>query len=260
MQISPIERFSSRVEAYIKYRPSYPLEIINYLKTEAGLSSDHIVADIGSGTGFLSKLFLDNGNAVFGVEPNNPMREAAEKWLSFCAKFRSISGRAEKTSLDNDSIDFITAGQAFHWFEPEPTKKEFFRIAREEAKLVLVWNRRNLEDDALQIEYERILRNLAPEYIKVNHKNIDDKKIVDFVEPSPLQKKSFDHFQLFDFESLIGRLLSSSYCPDEESDSFKEIKRLLLKLFEKHEINGKVRFNYRADVYWAEIVKRQPVI
>ncbi len=253
MPLSPTERFSLRVEAYIKYRPSYPLGMIDYLKNEACLTSNHIIADIGSGTGFLSKLFLDNGNIVYGVEPNNPMCEAAEKWLSGYAKFRSVSGRAEKTSLENNSIDFITAGQAFHWFEPEATKTEFLRIAREDAKLVLVWNRRNIENDEFQKIYEDIIRKMIPEYSIVNHKNIDDEKLKNFAAPYQLHLKSFDHFQLFDFESLIGRLLSASYCPDKTSGLFQNIKQRLSVLFDKYAVDGKVKFNYKAMVYWAKL-------
>jgi len=251
MQLSPTERFSSRVEAYMKYRPTYPAQIIEYLKTETGLKPSHIVADIGSGTGFLSKSFLDNGNTVYGVEPNNSMREAAERFLSSYKNFISRAARAENTFFENESVDFITAGQAFHWFEPEQTKKEFLRIARKNTKLVLVWNRRDLQNDPLQIGYEEILRKMIPEYSEVTHKNIHYETLENFVSPSVLNKKSFDHYQLFDFEGLIGRLLSSSYCPDESSELFNEVKKRLLDLFNKHVIAGKVKFNYNAEVYWA---------
>jgi SAM-dependent methyltransferase len=253
MKLSPAERFSSRVDAYLKYRPTYPPEIIEYLKSETLLSSEHIVADIGSGTGFLSKIFLDNGNTVYGIEPNNPMREAGEKWLSEYKNFISRTGRAENTFLENNSVDFITAGQSFHWFEPEATKKEFLRIARDGAKLVLVWNRRDIHKDPMQIGYEDILRKMIPEYRKVDHKNISDEKIQEFAEPFILHYKSFNHYQLCDFESLIGRLLSASYCPDETSAIFKNIKEKLFDLFKVNAVGGKVKFNYSAMVYLANL-------
>ncbi len=251
MELSPTERFSARVDAYIKYRPSYPTQIIDYLKSETGLSPEHIVTDIGSGTGFLSKLFLENGNTVFGIEPNNPMREAAEKFLAGYRNFISISGRAENTFLKNNSVDFITAGQAFHWFEPEATKKEFQRIVRKEGILVLIWNRRKMEEDPLQRGYEEILRSKIPEYSKVDHKNIDVEKIKEFVAPAVLHIESFDHFQLFDFENMLGRLLSASYCPEETSGPFKSIREQLFALFNENASDGKVKFVYKAMVYWA---------
>ncbi len=251
--LSPTERFSSRVDAYIKYRPSYPYQIIEYLKAEAGLTPQSIIADIGSGTGFLSKLFLENGNTVFGIEPNNPMREAAEKYLSNYKNFISQSGRAEQTFLEDSSIDLIAAGQAFHWFEPEETKKEFVRIGRDGAIIVLVWNRRDLENDALQKEYEEILTGMLPEYSEVDHKRIDEGIIKNFISPFPLTVKSFENYQLLDFESFIGRLLSSSYCPDESTGLYAELKNRMTILFNKYTVDNKLKFNYKTMVYLGRI-------
>jgi SAM-dependent methyltransferase len=64
------QRFSSRVADYVRYRPSYPSALLDLLRSECALRSGHVIADIGSGTGFLSELFLKNGNRVYGIEPN----------------------------------------------------------------------------------------------------------------------------------------------------------------------------------------------
>ncbi|MBA7619377.1 putative methyltransferase [subsurface metagenome] len=116
-KIDPKKRFSSRVENYIKYRPSYPLEIIDFLIEKKTLPEDTVIADIGSGTGILTKVFLDNGNQVYGVEPNKDMREAAEKFLQGYTNFSSLEGSAETTGLEENCIDLIIAGQSFHWFD-----------------------------------------------------------------------------------------------------------------------------------------------
>src|SRR5579872_6213874 len=128
--MSNTQRFSNRVDNYVKYRPGYPKEILTFLKDAAGFSPDWIVADIGSGTGISTTLFLDNGNTVYTVEPNGPMRTKAEELLDSRPGFISIDGTAEATTLPPSSIDLIIAGQAFHWFDPIPTKKEFHRILR----------------------------------------------------------------------------------------------------------------------------------
>src|SRR4029453_17979120 len=122
-----IQRFSSRVEDYIKYRPSYPPALLDTLVTQCRLTPTAEVADIGSGTGLLSELFLRNGNRVYGVEPNREMREAGERLLSAYPSFVSVDGRAEATMLDDASVDFVTAGQAFHWFDPPHARREFMR-------------------------------------------------------------------------------------------------------------------------------------
>ena len=252
MKLSPTERFTSRVEAYVKYRPTYPKEIIDYLKMESGLKSESIIADIGSGTGILTKLFLDNGNKVYGIEPNKSMRETAENYLKGYKNFISINGKAEATTLEPACVDFIIAGQAFHWFEPFSTKKEFKRVARQHCKAVLIWNDRDTENDPFQIEYEAVL-NTLPEYVEVTHKNIDEEKISSFFSPSRFNTAVFCHFQILDFESLMGRLLSSSYCPDEKSEHFERIKNELHVIFMRHQENGFIHFNYKTMLYLTEM-------
>src|SRR5215212_5974113 len=125
-----VTRFSNRVANYVKYRPGYPSEVLALFKNEMGLTSESVVADAGSGTGLSAKLFLENGNTVYGVEPNADMRAAAEKFLKQFPNFISHDGTAEKTSRDDSSIDFVTAAQAFHWFDAEKTRDEFARILR----------------------------------------------------------------------------------------------------------------------------------
>src|ERR1700748_245397 len=110
------QRFSSRVADYVRYRPGYPAALIDLLRDECGLHPDHLVADVGSGTGMLAKLFLENGNPVTGVEPNDEMRRAGEEFLSGFGKFSSVNGSAENTALPNSCMDFVVIGQAFHWF------------------------------------------------------------------------------------------------------------------------------------------------
>src|SRR2546427_8663552 len=122
------QRFSSRVENYINYRPGYPNEVIETLRSEWGLTADSIIADVGSGTGILTEIFLRNGNEVYGVEPNREMREAAERLLKDYPRFRSVAARAEETMLTDHSVDFITAGQAVHWFDPGKNREGFARL------------------------------------------------------------------------------------------------------------------------------------
>src|SRR5713226_3126779 len=140
------QRFSNRVVDYVRYRPGYPSAVLDLLRSECGLQSSHVIADIGSGTGIMSKLFLENGNRVFGVEPNTEMRQAGEEYLASYDGFSSIEGSAESTTLGDSSIDFVTAGQAFHWFEKEKTRAEFRRILRGKGWVVIAWNDRRMEE------------------------------------------------------------------------------------------------------------------
>ncbi len=245
-----ITRFSNRVEDYVKYRPQYPAKVIQVLEKEMGLTKDFVVADIGSGTGISSINFLNNGNKVYAVEPNKEMREAAESAFSGVPNFISVNGTAEETTLENKSIDLVFSGQAFHWFDKEKTKAEFDRILKPGGSVVLVWNVRNETTD-FQKAYEQMLRDTIPEYKGVTHKNIPENAIKDFFFPQVLQRKSIDNSQEFDLEQLTGRLRSSSYSP-KEGPEYEKVMKKVEEIFNKFQQNGKIKFEYSTDIYWAK--------
>ncbi|MBA3694922.1 MAG: class I SAM-dependent methyltransferase, partial [Acidobacteria bacterium] len=164
-----VERFSNRVENYVKYRPNYPGEVLHLFIDEMNLRKDSVVADIGAGTGISARLFLENGNQVFGVEPNEAMRRAAEEFLKDFSNFRSIDGTAENTSLEKRSVDFIVAAQAFHWFDKMKTREEFKRILNSDGFVVLMWNERQLEATAFLKDYENLLIEFGTDYETVRH-------------------------------------------------------------------------------------------
>jgi ubiquinone/menaquinone biosynthesis C-methylase UbiE len=136
------QRFSSRVDNYIRYRPGYPDAILDTLRDAYGLTPASIVADVGSGTGILTEMFLRHGNVVYGIEPNREMREAAERLLAGYDRFHSVAATAEDTTLGDDSVDLVTAGQAFHWFDPSKARAEFARVLKPGGWVALIWNER----------------------------------------------------------------------------------------------------------------------
>ncbi len=243
------KRFSSRVENYIKYRPGYPSAILDLLKQKCGLTTASVIADIGSGTGILTELFLRNGNRVFGVEPNRDMREAAERLLVKCPKFTSSSGTAESTTLMEQSVDFIAASQAFHWFDRELARREFLRILKPSGWVVLIWNDRELTSPFAKA-YEHLLRTYGTDYEEVNHKHTDAKVIGPFFGANSCERASFANKQFFDMEGLTGRLLSSSYAPEPGHPKHVSMLEALKTLFFQHEMNGKVTFEYETVVFY----------
>src|ERR1051326_6182744 len=166
--LDPTKRFTNRVDNYLKYRPSYPPAIIDLLESKCGLTREKIVADIGSGTGFLTELFLKHGNKVLGVEPNREMRAAGESLLATYPSFISVNATAEVTTLADRSIDFIVVGQAFHWFDHEKTKLEFKRVLKSDGWVVLVWNGFDLENSALVRGYHELLVKYGTDYQDVS--------------------------------------------------------------------------------------------
>jgi len=247
--LNPTERFSDRVDAYIRYRPSYPHEVIELLQDECGLTRQSVVADIGSGPGNLTALLLPVAGAVYGVEPNGPMREGGERMLSAFPNFVSVDGKAEATGLEDRSVDLITAGQAFHWFDRHAAKREFERILKPGGFVALIWNDRETEATQFLVEYEKLLRELSSEYSKVNHSDIPEEEIERFLGPD-VQCRGFRNVQEFDLEGLRGRVLSSSYVP-LEGEGHEELMRGVDRIFHKYEQDGHVEFLYNTEVFFA---------
>jgi ubiquinone/menaquinone biosynthesis C-methylase UbiE len=251
-EADPTKRFSSRVENYIRFRPGYPKEIIGLLQSECGLTAHSVIADIGCGTGKLTELFLENGNTVFGIEPNRDMREAGERFLKKFSNFTSLGTTAEDTALPNASADFITAGQAFHWFNRKRCRKEFARILKPSGWTVLIWNDRKTQATPFLAAYENLLKTYATDYSKVDHKQIDDAVVQEFFGYPPA-KKSFLSSQEFDFEGLKGRLLSSSYAPEKGQAGHIEMLHDLEKLFKAQQKDNRVQFVYDTVVYYGKL-------
>jgi len=247
------KRFSSRVENYIKYRPGYPPAMIDFLKSTCQLTPELTIADIGSGTGILTELFLKNGNTVFGVEPNQDMREAAERLLKSYPGFRSVAASAEATPLDNQSVDMITAGQAFHWFDRERARKEFVRILKPGGWVVLIWNDRDISARPFFEAYENLLVTFGTDYEAVGHKHVDMKIIGSFFGANSFEFASFPNEQVFDFEGLKGRLLSSSYAPEAGHPKHAPMLETLERIFGEHQTEGKVVFEYDTAVYFGRL-------
>lgn len=249
--MNTVERFSNRVENYVKYRPGYPPEVLQLFRDEMNLRPDSVIADVGSGTGISTKLFLENGNEVFGFEPNDAMRSAAEEFLASFPNFHSRNGTAETTRLPDGSVDFVIAAQAFHWFDPQKTRAEFKRIVTENGFIALMWNERQLDRTPFLREYEQFLLKTANDYTKVRHENIDEEKLFDFFGQE-FYRASFLNVQVFDFEGLRGRVLSASYMPAETDQSYPVMIKELKALFAKHAESGKIELSYDTNVFYAQ--------
>jgi ubiquinone/menaquinone biosynthesis C-methylase UbiE len=242
-------RFSNRVENYVKYRPHYPQEIITLLKEKIKLSNHWEIADIGSGTGISSELFIKNGNRVYGVEPNNEMRLAAEKYFSLDNNFISIKGSAGDTTLKSNSIDLLISGQAFHWFDRKKARLEFMRILKKDRYVVIFWNQRKTDDTEFQCAYEAFLRKYCEEYGKVTQKNITAEEFTQFYGTTHYGFESVNNSQKFNFEGLKGRLQSSSYSPHYDNKIYPEMIDSLYALFRKYSVNNQVVFEYNTEIY-----------
>jgi SAM-dependent methyltransferase len=245
-------RFSDRVGNYVRYRPGYPPEAIQALRDECGLVPSHVVADLASGTGIWTRMLLENGNLVFGVEPNAGMRGAGERLLSAFPKFTSVAGTAEATGLEDHSVDFVTAAQAAHWFDRERARREFARILRPGGWLVLLWNERLTDSTKFLRDYEQLLLTYGTDYEDVRHERTTD-AVNEFFDPGPYQERAFEMRQEFDYAGIEGRLLSSSYAPGPEHPQYAPMLRELRFIFDACAVEGRATFEYKTRLYFGRL-------
>ena len=248
------QRFSNRVADYVRYRPGYPQAVLDLLRAECGLRPENVIADIGSGTGFLSELFLKNGNRVFGVEPNQEMREGGEQHLAAYKNFTSVNGSAESTTLANTSIDFVTAGQAFHWFDPAAARREILRVLKPAGWVLIAWNDRRMEEKQLTREYEELLERFGIDYKRVKDSYPELHRIRNFFGSDNFFSRDVPNEQVLDWDGLCGRLRSSSFAPTEGHPNYAPMMKDLDRIFRAHEQQGRVRMQYWTRLYFGKLV------
>jgi len=246
-------RFSNRVADYVRSRPGYPPAALELLKKEIGFSPTMVVADIGSGTGKSSELFLGNGNVVCAVEPNAEMRRAAETILANSPNFHSIDGTAETTTLPDVSVDAVVAGQAFHWFDAAKARSEFRRILRGNGPVILMWNTPKEDSTPFMRGYIQLLRTYGTDYKQVVHTNLTKEELQAFYG-GPYEYRVLSNDQLFDRDGLRSRLMSSSYVPPSGHPNHEVVLREVDRLFDEHNEGGKVRFVIDTEVYFGRLV------
>jgi SAM-dependent methyltransferase len=250
-------RFSNRVTDYVRYRPSYPPALLDLLANECRLRREHLIADIGSGTGLLSKLFLDHGNRLFGVEPNPEMRAAGEEYLRDYPNFSSVDGSAEATTLPAASVDFITAGQAFHWFDVAAASREFRRILRPTGWVAVIWQDRRMEETPFARAYEHLLQRFGVDYKSVKDSYPETQKIRSFFDAHTFRTCDLPNQQTFDWDGLQGRLRSSSYAPTPDREAYVPMMTELRRIFDSYQVDGFLRMEYFARIYLGTLARTE---
>lgn len=242
-------RFSDRVDDYMRYRPDYPPALLDWLQRVQGVDAGWWVADIGAGTGISSKMFLDAGYRVTAVEPNAPMRAAAGRWLQACENFDAVDGRADATGLPDASVDLVAVAQAFHWFDAAATRREFARILRPRGLAAIWWNSRRLTGTRFLEGYEALLQTFGTDYTSVAERYADDARMRTWFADGYRGSASFEHGQRLDFESLRGRLMSSSYAPQAGHPMHEPMLQALRELFDSCAERGTISFDYDTRIF-----------
>jgi SAM-dependent methyltransferase len=249
--------FTGRAEHYRRHRPTYPPEVLDLLEREAGWSSGSIVADVGSGTGIASAMFLARGNTVFAVEPNADMRRVAEEALGRHPRFHSVAGSAERTTLPDASVDAVACATSFHWFDVAASRAELGRILRPGGCVALLWNVRRSNAPGLMADYERVLREHEADEGSRDERDERDRRTVErisaFFAPGAFNRRVFEHLQPLGLEGVKGRYASGSHASLPGDPRFDSAMRALEALFERHAVGGAVTFVYDTYVYWGRL-------
>jgi SAM-dependent methyltransferase len=245
----PTVRFSDRAQAYASGRPGYPPQIAQHLARELGLAPGSVIVDLGSGTGLSSRVFLQSGFRVIGVEPNERMRAQAEQSLGDVPAFRSVAGTAQATTLEDACADCVIAAQAFHWFDLEAARTEALRILRGPPRAALIWNVRRTDDSDFSRGYERLLLEFGSEYPQIRERHTDEASIGAFFGGPHWHLARFEHATELDFELLAARVNSTSYLPASHDSRHALMMQALRALFDATQHDGRVVMQYDARVY-----------
>jgi len=245
--IHPTERFSDRVDDYANYRPSYPETCIKFLQQQFNIDATTVIADIGSGTGILTRLLLDLGCEVVAVEPNDQMRSMAEKQLNGNTRFISINGTGERTNLQSCSIDLVTVAQAFHWMDQSKAKQEFTRILKPSGSIALLWNVQT-QTSAFGKAYEALKVKYGNDYVAIRKTHEPD--LAGFFSPRKYAVKHFPHYKILDKKGMIGLIQSSSFMPTPTADNYDDMIGEAEAIFKNYEEGGLVKLNYETQVHY----------
>lgn len=254
--LEPTQRFSSRAAHYHAHRPRYPVAAFDRLARDLTLSPGWVVADIGSGTGILAEPMLDRGCTVIAVEPNPAMLAVAHVHYRHDPRFHAVFATAEATALAPESIDLITAAQAFHWFDPAGFRAECVRILREPGALAVFWNQRLIEGNPFLEAYESLLRRYEHERLDMRQRYVaHNHDALRRVFGGSYQHATFPNVQLLDRDGLIQRTFSCSYMPASGSEESTQLATALDTIFETHQRDGRVTIDYTTHVYYGLVYR-----
>lgn len=246
------ELFSGKADVYKKYRSEYPDIFLDYLYSDLGFSPQSIIADIGAGTGMLSKCLLQRGSRLIFVEPNEDMFNAAKAEFGQNERCVFIKAPAEETTIPSTSVDFVTAARSFHWFDSERFKTECQRILKPDGRVLIIWNNDKLpqeiteETDALSRKYSALFEN------QPHRKNKTTEAFGQFFKNGSYEHVKFEKESEMNKETFIGRFLSRSYAPNEGEENYEVFVNGLKEIFDRYANKGCITTTNCTECFYGE--------
>jgi SAM-dependent methyltransferase len=238
-------RYIGRQDWYDRGRPDYPAEVMKHLAASPGVAPAARIADIGAGTGIFSEALLRHGYEVWAVEPNAAMLANARQRCAQFPRFRAVPARAESTTLDDDSVDAVTVGQALHWFEPELARPELLRILRRGGSMIFVWNERRRSGSPFAGALDGLLQKSLPAYQDRLAIGSSAEAISrEFLGHDRFRCVAIDHAHSLDAEDLVAMVMSLSFAPRPDEPLAERLASLLRRLHSEHAVADKVTLSY----------------
>jgi SAM-dependent methyltransferase len=236
-----LEKFSGRVTEYERYRLRYPMAVIEILTARCGLRREDLVADVGAGTGMLSELFLENGNAVVAIEPNDEMRAVCEQLASAWPGLTVRKATAEATGLEDASVNFIAVGRAWHWFDREAAVAEFRRVLKGGGWVGLVSNRRYKDGSAESAAFESILAEFGKRYGDTDRETRQVSEVAPLFRDGVVVREELRGEQVLTLEEFLGQTQSFSAAPLSGDAQYEEMQLALRDFFARFQQDGVLR-------------------
>jgi len=254
-QRDSVRRFSPRAAEYTRHRPAYPRELLDFLGGEGWVGMGTKVADVGAGTGIFTEQLIGKGCEVWAVEPNGAMLTLAQTRLQSRHQFHGVPADAEDIRIDDETVELVTAAQAFHWFDLEAARSEFDRILQPPGRVALIWNIRDPEASPFMEALEDLIAEYGVDYEAVYDQFDDyiDRLDAFFGDSSSYDHRTVDHTQTVDRQGLIGLVTSFSYMPRPNDDDFDAMIEELQTVFDDHADGGTVDVWYDTELYYGRL-------
>ena len=244
--------YSGKQDDYSKYRPTYPIELFDFLSKEYNIKNKELV-ELGAGTGIFSKIVSSYCQKLYYVEPNADMINKGKDFCKDCSNIEFINKSAESTELPEKSVDMILAVQSFHWFDKTNVKKEVNRILKPNGDFAIIWNDWEADNNTFGKEYFSYISTWNNKLTgkKYQHKNVDDRK--NFFQNGKYKTYTFSHSKNYTLNMVIGLSKSLSYAPKEGDEYYNEFIEGIIDIFNKYKKDDIVRFDFNTEMYIGKI-------
>ncbi len=243
--------FDNKAALYAANRPGYSTHVLKYLKEDLGFAPNALGADVGCGTGQLTKILAKYFNLLYAVEPNASMIRECQKQLCDCKNIHYVYRRAENTGIDDNMLDYITVAQAFHLFYNVETLRELKRILKPDGCFIIIYNMKN-HLSKLFLKNEEVISKYCPLYRRDFHAmEFEYDSFRNCFTEDSYQYRYFpnDNTEYLDCNTFINRTLSASYAIQKENPVFLDFVKELTAVFGDFSVNHKIKMELSTVIY-----------